>query len=46
MPKITPIPASKLRKVFERAEFKCVRIEKVLDDEVKIRVYCRGEIVN
>jgi len=27
MPKITPIPASKLRKVFEKAEFKCVRIE-------------------
>lgn len=27
MPKIKPIPASKLRKVFEKAEFKCVRIE-------------------
>lgn len=27
MPKITPIPASKLRKVFEKAGFKCVRIE-------------------
>jgi predicted RNA binding protein YcfA (HicA-like mRNA interferase family) len=27
MPKITPIPASTLRKVFEKAGFKCVRIE-------------------
>ncbi|MEW6213720.1 MAG: type II toxin-antitoxin system HicA family toxin [Nitrospirota bacterium] len=27
MPKIIPIPASKLRKVFEKAGFKCVRIE-------------------
>jgi len=27
MPKISPIPARKLRKVFERAGFKCVRIE-------------------
>jgi len=27
MTKITPIPASKLRKVFEKAGFKCVRIE-------------------
>ncbi len=27
MPKITPIPASKLRKLFEKAGFKCVRIE-------------------
>ncbi|MDI6760449.1 MAG: type II toxin-antitoxin system HicA family toxin [Candidatus Brocadiaceae bacterium] len=27
MAKITPIPATKLRKVFERAGFKCVRIE-------------------
>jgi len=27
MPKITPIPADKLRKVFEKAGFKCVRIE-------------------
>ena len=27
MPKITPIPASKLRKVFEKAGFKCVRGE-------------------
>lgn len=27
MPKIVPIPASKLRKVFERAGFTCVRIE-------------------
>jgi predicted RNA binding protein YcfA (HicA-like mRNA interferase family) len=27
MLKITPIPASRLRKVFEKAGFKCVRIE-------------------
>ncbi|MBI5875823.1 MAG: type II toxin-antitoxin system HicA family toxin [Deltaproteobacteria bacterium] len=27
MPKIIPIPANKLRKVFEKAGFKCVRIE-------------------
>lgn len=27
MPKIVPIPANRLRKVFERAGFKCVRIE-------------------
>lgn len=27
MPRITPIPAFKLRKVFERAGFKCVRTE-------------------
>jgi len=27
MPKITPIPASRLRKLFEKAGFKCVRIE-------------------
>ncbi|MFZ3073228.1 MAG: type II toxin-antitoxin system HicA family toxin [Thermodesulfobacteriota bacterium] len=27
MPKIIPIPASRLRKVFEKAGFKCVRIE-------------------
>ena len=27
MPKIVPIPSSKLRKVFEKAGFKCVRIE-------------------
>ena len=27
MPKITPIPASKLRRIFEKAGFKCVRIE-------------------
>ena len=27
MPKIVAIPASKLRKVFEKAGFKCVRIE-------------------
>jgi len=27
MPRIIPIPASRLRKVFERAGFKCVRIE-------------------
>jgi predicted RNA binding protein YcfA (HicA-like mRNA interferase family) len=27
MPKITPIPANKLRKIFEKAGFKCVRIE-------------------
>jgi len=27
MPKIAAIPASKLRKVFEKAGFKCVRIE-------------------
>jgi len=27
MPKIAPIPASKLRKVFEKAGFNCVRIE-------------------
>ncbi|MEK6576810.1 MAG: type II toxin-antitoxin system HicA family toxin [Nitrospirota bacterium] len=27
MPKITPISASRLRKVFEKAGFKCVRIE-------------------
>ena len=27
MPKIVPIPASKLRKVFEKTGFKCVRIE-------------------
>jgi len=27
MPKIVPIPASKLRKIFEKAGFKCVRIQ-------------------
>lgn len=27
MSKITPIPASRLRKVFEKAGFKCLRIE-------------------
>lgn len=27
MPKIVSIPASKLRRVFEKAGFKCVRIE-------------------
>lgn len=27
MPKIIPIPANRLRKVFEKAGFKCVRIE-------------------
>lgn len=27
MLKITPVPASRLRKVFEKAGFKCVRIE-------------------
>lgn len=27
MPKIIPIPASKLSKVFEKAGFKCVRVE-------------------
>lgn len=27
MPKIVPIPASRLRKLFEKAGFKCVRIE-------------------
>ena len=27
MPKIVPIPASRLRKIFEKAGFKCVRIE-------------------
>ncbi|MBI5025715.1 MAG: type II toxin-antitoxin system HicA family toxin [Nitrospirae bacterium] len=27
MPKIAPIPSSKLRKVFEKAGFKCVRVE-------------------
>lgn len=27
MPKIVAIPASKLRRVFEKAGFKCVRIE-------------------
>ena len=27
MPKIVPIPASRLRKGFEKAGFKCVRIE-------------------
>ena len=27
MPRITPLPASKLRKVMEKAGFKCVRIE-------------------
>jgi len=27
MPKIVPLPSSKLRKVFEKAGFKCVRIE-------------------
>lgn len=27
MSKIIPLPASKLRKVFEKAGFKCVRIE-------------------
>jgi predicted RNA binding protein YcfA (HicA-like mRNA interferase family) len=27
MTKITPIPAGKLRRVFEKAGFKCVRIE-------------------
>ena len=27
MPKIAPIPASRLRKIFEKDGFKCVRIE-------------------
>ena len=27
MPRITPIPATRLRKLFEKAGFKCVRIE-------------------
>ncbi|HHT9107457.1 MAG TPA: type II toxin-antitoxin system HicA family toxin [Candidatus Wunengus sp. YC63] len=27
MPRITPIPAGQLRRVFEKAGFKCVRIE-------------------
>jgi predicted RNA binding protein YcfA (HicA-like mRNA interferase family) len=27
MPRITPIPATRLRKVFEKAGFKCVRVE-------------------
>ncbi|MBI5970931.1 MAG: type II toxin-antitoxin system HicA family toxin [Deltaproteobacteria bacterium] len=27
MPRVTPVPASKLRKVFEKAGFECVRIE-------------------
>ncbi|KKO20766.1 MAG: hypothetical protein DCC43_08545 [Candidatus Brocadia sp.] len=27
MPKISPIPAGRLRKVFEKAGFKCARIE-------------------
>lgn len=27
MPKITPIPAFKLRKVLEKAGFKCIRME-------------------
>ncbi|MGA3084719.1 MAG: type II toxin-antitoxin system HicA family toxin [Thermodesulfobacteriota bacterium] len=27
MPKITPIPPERLKKVFERAGFRCVRIE-------------------
>lgn len=27
MPKIIPLPASRLRKVFEKAGFKCIRIE-------------------
>jgi len=27
MPKIVPVSASKLRKIFEKAGFKCVRIE-------------------
>jgi len=27
MPKITPISSSKLRKIFEKDGFKCVRIE-------------------
>jgi len=27
MPKIVPIPASRLRKIFEKDGFKCVRIE-------------------
>lgn len=27
MPKITPVPASRLRRVFEKAGFKCVRVE-------------------
>jgi predicted RNA binding protein YcfA (HicA-like mRNA interferase family) len=27
MPKITPLPASKLRKIFEKAGFRCERIE-------------------
>lgn len=27
MPKIVPLPSSKLRKVFEKAGFKCVRVE-------------------
>jgi len=27
MPRVTPVPASKLRKVFEKAGFECVRVE-------------------
>lgn len=27
MPKIIPLPAGRLRKVFEKAGFKCVRVE-------------------
>ncbi|MDG6027650.1 MAG: type II toxin-antitoxin system HicA family toxin [Candidatus Brocadia sp.] len=27
MPRITPIPASRLRKIFEKTGFKCVRTE-------------------
>ncbi len=27
MPKITPLPANRLRKIFEKAGFKCVRVE-------------------
>jgi predicted RNA binding protein YcfA (HicA-like mRNA interferase family) len=27
MPKIVPLPSSKLRKIFEKAGFKCVRVE-------------------
>jgi len=27
MPKITPIPAIRLRKIFENAGFRCVRVE-------------------
>jgi predicted RNA binding protein YcfA (HicA-like mRNA interferase family) len=27
MPKIVPLPSSKLRKVFEKAGFECIRVE-------------------